>query len=303
MSEPLDAEDSPSTPPPVPEARIRRRHWGLSVIWVVPLIAAIVAGYLVYDRMRQAGPTITIAFKDGGGVKPGQTELRYRGVPIGNVQDIDLSPDQSHVLVRVGLRRSAASIAREGAVFWIVRPQVGPSSVTGLSTVLTGPYIEVIPGEGKARTSFMGVDHPSPTLNRHGARFILATAHLKSVRNGTAIYYRNIEVGNVLDSKLNRDSTAAHVDVFIDQPYTRLVRIGSRFWTVSGVDVHVGLFKGIDISLESLRSLVLGGITFATPEGNAPPAPPGTTFALHEEPQKEWLTWMPKIALPQTAGD
>lgn len=303
MSEPSEIEDSLATPPPVPEARIRHRHWGLSVIWVVPLVAAIVAGYLVYDRMQQVGPTITIAFKEGGGVKAGQTELRYRGVPIGDVQDIDLSPDHSRVLVRLRLRRSAASIAREGAVFWIVRPQLGPSSVTGLSTVLTGPYIEVIPGEGKAQTSFMGVDHPSPTLNRHGSRFVLATGHLKSVRNGTQIYYRGIEVGNVLDSKLNRDATAAHVDVFIDQPYTRLVRIGSRFWTVSGVDVHVGLFKGIDISLESLRSLVLGGITFATPEGNAPLAPPGTTFALHEEPEKEWLTWMPKIALPETAGD
>jgi paraquat-inducible protein B len=289
----------PDAPEPVPEARVRRRRWGFSVVWVVPLVAALVAGYLVYQRVSQVGPEITIAFADGDGIKPGQTELRYRGVPIGEVQAIDLSLDRSRVLVRVRLRRSAASIAREGSVFWIVRPRLGPASITGLTTVLTGPYIQVLPGEGKTRTSFTGVDRPSPTLNRKGAKYVLAAAHLESLRDGSPIYYRGIEVGTVVDSELSRDATRAQVSVFILNPYTRLVRVGSRFWSVSGLDVHVGLFKGIDINLESLRSLFIGGVAFATPEGAAP-APAGTMFVLHDAPEKEWLAWTPKISLPAT---
>jgi paraquat-inducible protein B len=93
------------------------------------------------------------------------------------------------------------------------------------------------------------------------------------------------------------------VDAFIDHPHTRLVTIGSRFWSVSGLDVRVGLFKGLDISLESLRSLAVGGVAFATPEAAGPPAKAGTIFVLHERPEKEWLTWTPKIALPLAPGD
>jgi paraquat-inducible protein B len=307
MSDLPDAVEPPEpeqTPPAdaVPEARVRRRHWGLSVVWVVPLVAAIVAGYLVWDHLREAGPSITIAFTDGDGVKAGRTELRYRGVPIGEVQAIDLSRDQRHVVVTVRLRRSATPVARDGSVFWIVRPQVGPASISGLSTVLTGPYIQVQPGTGKERTKFTGVDHPSPTLDRRGLKIVLATAHLASVRNNSPIYYRGIPVGFVVDAELSRDATAAHVNAFIEQPYARLVRIGSRFWSVSGLDVHVGLFKGLDISLESLRSLAIGGVTFATPDAETPPAKPGTIFVLHEQADKEWLTWTPKIPVPATAA-
>jgi paraquat-inducible protein B len=295
--------DSPEAPEAVPEARIRRRHWGFSVAWVVPIVAAIVAGYLVYDRMRQQGPTISIAFTDGDGIKAGQTEVRYRGVPIGEVREIDLSHDRRHVVITARLRRSAATIAREGSVFWIVRPRVGPASISGLSTVLTGPYIQVLPGTGKPQTSFTGVDHPSPTLDRRGLKVVLATAHLSSIRNGSPIYYRGIEVGTVIDSHLSRDATAAHVDGFIDEPYARLVTVGSRFWSVSGLDVHVGLFKGLDISLESLRSLAIGGVEFATPDPSAPRPNAHTIFVLHDQADKEWLTWTPKISLPPTAAE
>ncbi len=278
MSDPPEAAEA------VPDALIRRRRWGLSVAWLVPLVAAIVAGYLVYDRVRQAGPTITIAFADGDGVKVGQTEIRYRGVPIGEVREIDLSPDHSRVVVSARLRRSAAVIARDGSVFWIVRPQVGPASITGLSTVLSGPYIQVLPGTGKMQTSFTGVDHPSPTLNRRGLTIILATARLISVRNGSPIYYRGIEVGTFIDTHLSRDATSARVNVLIDQPYTSLVRIGS-------------------LSLESLRSLAVGGVAFATPDTSSQPAKAGTIFVLHEETDKEWLAWTPKIPIPRVPGD
>ena len=293
-SDPLEAP--PETPP---EANIRRRRWHVSVIWVVPVVAAIVAGYLLYGRLQELGPEITIKFKDGDGVKGGQTEVRYRGVPIGEVSAVDLSDGAEYVVVRARLRRSAGPIARDGSVFWIVRPEVGPTSISGLRTVFTGPYIQVLPGTGRPKTEFVGLDRPPPALERGGLKVILATAHLSSVRTGSPVYYRGIQVGAVTDTELSRDATAAHIHVFVGQRYARLIRVGSRFWSASGFDVNISLLKGVEVSLESLRSLVVGGIAFATPEDpRGPPAKDGTIFVLHDKPEKEWLSWLPKIPIP-----
>src|SRR6059036_4179030 len=122
----------------LPKAKVKRSRWRFPVVWVVPAIAAIVAGYLVYGRLQQLGPKITIKFKDGSGLKAGQTPIKYRGVQIGEVTAVELSEDQQHVLVKVRLRHSAASIAQEGAAFWVVRPEVGLSNVAALGTVITG---------------------------------------------------------------------------------------------------------------------------------------------------------------------
>jgi len=283
----------------LPTARVRRRKWRLGVVWVVPLVAAIVAAYLVQGRLEEFGPTIAITFKDGGGVKAGQTEVRYRGVPIGQVSDIDLTDDHEYVLVKARLRRSAVSVAREGSVFWIVKPEVGFGAVRGLTTVLTGPYIQVSPGRGPPTTEFRGLERAPPTLGRSGLKIILAATQVGSIRPGTPVHYRGVEVGSVVAVDLSRDATAAHVETFIEQRYARLVRSGSRFWNVSGLDVHASLFKGLQVSLESLRSLVTGGIAFATPEDpNAVPVKDGTIFPLHDQPEKEWLAWRPKIPIP-----
>ena len=301
MTEPHETPEIP--PEALPEATVRRRHWGFSVIWIVPVVAALVAGYLVYQRMQERGPTITITFEDGTGVKAGQTEIRYRGVPIGEVEAIDVSPDAKHVVIQARLRRSAARIAVEGTDFWIVRPEVGPARITGLTTVLTGPYIQLLPGEGKPKTHFAGLEKPPPAPERNGLKIILAAGQLGSLRQGSPVYYRGLEVGSVTDFALSKDATAAHVEVFILHRYGRLVRIGSRFWSTSGLDINFSLRKGIEISMESLRSLAVGGVAFATPDAAAQPVRNGTIFVLHDKPEADWLTWTPKISLPASATD
>jgi paraquat-inducible protein B len=296
-------ERAPQPPEtPLPRATVRRRRWGFSLVWVVPLVAAMVAGSLVYQRMQEVGPTIRIKFRDASGVKPDQTEIRYRGVPVGQVSIAELSPDQGHVVVTARLRRSAAALARDGSLFWIVRPEVGFGTVRGLSTVLTGSYIQALPGKGKEQKDFVGIESASPTMGQAGHNITLAASQLGSVRQGSPVFYRGVEVGSVIATDLSRDATAAQVRVFIPQRYARLVRIGSRFWIVGGVDVDFGLFRGLQVNVDSLRSLVTGGIAFATPEdADAPPAKESTIFLLHDKPQKDWLDWRPKIAIP--AGD
>jgi paraquat-inducible protein B len=299
-------ERAPEPPAPeaaLPRATVRRRRWGFSLVWVVPLVAALVAGSLVYQRMQEVGPTIRIKFRDASGVKPDQTEIRYRGVPVGHVTVAELSSDQAHVVVTAQLRQSAAALARDGSLFWIVRPEVGFGTVRGLSTVLTGSYIQALPGKGeKVRKDFVGLESASPTLGQVGLNVTLAANQLGSVRQGSPVFYRGVEVGSVTATDLSRDATSAQIRVFMPQRYARLVRLGSRFWLVSGVDVDFGLFRGLQINVESLRSLVTGGIAFATPEdADAPLAKESTLFLLHDKPQKEWLDWRPKIPVP--AGD
>jgi paraquat-inducible protein B len=275
----------------LPEARVRRNRL-FRIAWIVPLIAAAVAGWLIYERMRVYGPEITIQFDRGEGLRIGQTPVKYRGVPIGEVTDVSLSPDHKHVMVKARLRRTAASVANEGAIFWIVRPQVGLGNVTGLNTVLSGPEIEVRPGNGELRRTFVGRE--SPPLDDNGLRLVLRAERPKSLRANSPVYYRGIEVGSVQKVELSSNSASADVTVLIQQRYAALVREGSAFWDSSGINVKGGVFKGLEVELESLRALAAGGVEFASPP-NSPRAKAGTVFFLHGEAKKEWLAWQPKL--------
>jgi paraquat-inducible protein B len=219
-------------------------------------------------------------------------------VPIGEVRAVELSEDQQYVQVYARLRQSASSVAKEGSKFWIVRPEVGLENISGLTTIITGPYIQVLPGAGRPETEFVGLERPPPAPEA-GLRIIVAAVNLGSIRPGAPVYYRGIEVGTVAATDLSSDATLAHLNVLIRQRYARLVRVGSRFWAVGGVDVNASLFRGVEINISSLRALLTGGIAFATPEDpKSPPVKDGTTFILHDKPQKEWLEWSPKIPIP-----
>lgn len=294
-----ESQRNPEAAEELPRAKVKRRRWSFPFVWVVPVAAAIVAGYLVYDRAQEYGPQITIKFKDGSGLKIGQTPVKYRGVPIGEVTAVELSKDQEHVRVKVRLQRSAAPVAREGSAFWIVRPEVGIGNITGLGTVITGPEIRVLPGAGEPRAEFVGLESAPVALERKGLKIVLRTRHLGSLKLNSPVYYRGVEVGAVQDLQLGADATTVDIHVFIRQRYANLVRSGSKFWNASGVAASAGLFRGVEIKIESLRSLVAGGIAFATPnDPQAKPAQDGTMFPLHDAARKEWLGWAPRIAVP-----
>lgn len=282
----------------VPQAVIRKATWSLSIIWIIPMIAAVVAAYLVYSRFQQLGPTIVITFQDGSGLKAGQTPVNYRGVQIGQVTDVKLSDDNRSVVVKARLQNSAASVAREGSLFWTVRPEVGIGNITGLGTVITGPEIDVLPGSGKEQLQFAGLERAPLAVEEKGLRIILQTDQLGSLRTGSPVYYRGVEVGTIREAQLSPSSEAVQIHVVIRQRYAKLVQIGSRFWNSSGVDVNFSLLRGLEVNMDSLKSLAFGGIAFATPDGpNDQQARDGSLFALHDKPQKEWLAWAPKIQL------
>ena len=285
--------------PPAPAVVRPRRN--ISVVWVVPVIAAAVAGYLVYQRAQQGGPSITIRFKDGSGLRPGQSAIKYRGVTVGEVRGLELSGDLQTVEVKARLDKSARALAKEGTVFWIVRPQVGVGNITGLGTIISGPYIEALPGNGSTKSTFEGSDASPAALEEKGLKIVLIAAHRGSLRTGSPIYYRGIEVGAVQELHLSDDARRVEVNVFIRQAYAPLIQADTKFWNVSGVNVDIGLFKGAQVNIESLKSLVSGGLSFATPDSSKSNEPviDGAIFPLYDEPKKEWLEWAPAIPLSQ----
>ncbi len=282
----------------LPKAKVKKPRWNFSIVWVVPVIAAILAGYLLYDRVQQFGPKITIRFRDGTGLKIGQTPINSRGVQIGEVAAVELTPDHQFVLVNAHLQRSAATIAKQGAVFWIVRPEVGIGNISGLNTVISGPEIDVLPGTGAPQSEFVGLENAPVGLEEKGLKINIISNRLGSLRPGSPVYYRGVEVGTIQQCDLGSNADTVTMQVLIKQRYAKLVRSGSKFWNVSGLDVRLGLLHGLEVDMESLRSLASGGIAFATPDDTKnPPAKDGSAFPLYNKPEKEWLEWTPKIPL------
>jgi paraquat-inducible protein B len=268
------------------------------IVWLVPLIALVVAAKIVIERVQEYGPEITILFSDGGGLRVGQTPIKYRGVRIGEVVGVELAPDLKQVQVKARLTHSSSSIASEGAVFWIVRPQLSGAEIIGLGTVLTGPEIQALPGSGAPRKLFTGLENPPVALELAGLEVVVRAPRPRSLRPNTPVYYRGVEVGVVRKIDLSPDSGAAEVRLLVWQRYAGLVRSGSQFWNLSGASLKGGLFKGVTLEVESLRALFAGGIEFASPPQSAP-AKPGKVYALHDAPRAEWLAWAPRIAIPR----
>jgi paraquat-inducible protein B len=286
----------------LPRARVRRRRL-FRLVWVVPVIALGVAAWLVAQHMRSMGPEVSIRFADAGGIRVGQTPIQYRGVQIGEVTGVELAEDQKEAVVRARLHRTARGIATEGAMFWIVRPQIGLNQVTGLNTVLSGPEIQARPGEGeKAQREFKGLDNAPPAVDVQGLRLILRAERPKGVRVGTPVHYRGVEVGAVERVDLSPTANSADIHILVRSRFAPLVRAGSSFWNASGVSASGGILKGIEFELESLRTLYTGALEFATPSEKAPRAKAGTVFFLYDKPKDEWLNWTPKIPLEPDKG-
>jgi paraquat-inducible protein B len=285
-----------------PKPVVKKMRWPIVLIWIVPIFAALMAGYYFFDLYQNRWLQISLTFSDANGLKAGQSKVMHLGVVIGQVADIQLSPDQKHVVVQVDLQRSAESFAKSGAMYWIVRPEISTQSISGLGTVLSGPFIDSNPGTGEMQKEFTGLDKAPPSPEE-GLRIVLKAPRLEHLQPDTPVYFRGIEVGAIEDVQLSNDATSVDVHAFIRHRYSPLVKSNSEFWVVSAVDFKGGLFTGIQMKVESLRSLLSGGIAFATPEKKmGEQAQNGSEFVLNDEPKKDWLTWAPAISIQPDDG-
>ena len=283
------------TPPPLPRVTIVRSQMG-RWLWLIPLAALLLcAWYLVHDVLA-AGPAITIYFQNVEGLSAQNSLLQYRGEKIGEVTSLKLTPDQQLVAVQARLDAVAAGLARQGSVFWIVRPELKPGSVSGLGTLVSGNYIDVQPGDGPRTNDFSGAERepiaPIPALE-----ILLRSPKLGSLQPRSPVFYREIQVGEVVSCRLSDDAREVVVHVRVEDEYAPLVRLNSQFWNAGGIQIHLGLFSGANISAESAQTLLSGGISFVTPPDLQAVATNGAEFRLHEKPDDAWAAWSPAIPL------
>jgi paraquat-inducible protein B len=253
----------------VPTAIVRTRaeqRRRISLIWAIPLITAFVAAWLAWDTLTKRGPEIAIRFDSAAGLQAGQSHIRMRDVDLGVVAKVALTPDNDHVVVTARMTREAWPLLTDKAQFWVVKPRFFAGSLTGLETLFSGAYIQLEPaGEGgQPVTDFIGLEVP-PVLHSSvpGLTFRLTAPRIGSLNPGSPIFFRDLEVGEVLGWDVGQMAKDVTIHAFVRAPYDRYVHDRSVFWNASGASVELG-GNGLQLHLESLRALVLGGIAFET---------------------------------------
>jgi paraquat-inducible protein B len=267
--------------PPQP-AVTKRRNWLPSLIWLIPIVAAVVGVTLVVRLLAERGPTITISFRTAEGIVPGKTRIKYKEVEIGNVRSLRLADDRSRVIATVELLREARSFTAADTRFWVVRPRAEVTGVSGLGTLLSGAYIGADAGESvETSREFQGLEVP-PIVTRDdsGRQFVLRANDLGSLDIGSPVYYRRIRVGQLAAYTLEEDGKAVTLRIFINSPYEKFVGANTRFWHASGFDMQIDA-SGFRLRTQSLATVILGGIAFQAPEDNlGPPASENMAFGL-----------------------
>jgi paraquat-inducible protein B len=268
----------------IPQAMVQTRRQ-ISIVWLVPLVAILIGGWLAYKGLSEKGPVVTISFESAEGLETGKTKVKYKDVEIGLVDTIRFSADLSRVLVTAELVKETEPYLTENTRFWVVRPRVTASGVSGLGTLFSGAYIGMDPGkEGEPARDFKGLEIPPIiTTDIPGREFLLKATTLGSLDIGAPVYYRQIQVGQVISYELDVDGQTLIIKIFINAPHHELVYKNTRFWNASGFDLKLDA-SGLKLNTESLVTIMLGGIAFETPTSleTGGPAEEGDIFRLYE---------------------
>jgi len=239
----------------------------ISPLWIVPVVALVAGIWMVVQSYLSQGPTITIEFKTAEGLEEGKTKVKMLNVDVGVVEEVRLKKDVSGVTATVQLDKEIAPLLREGTQFWVVRARIGAGGVQGLGTILSGAYLELAPGEGRAgRREFVGLDSPPLTpVGTPGKRLVL-TSERAAIRVGDPIVYQGFHVGRVESMKFDAPRQIAEYGIFIDAPYDSLIHSSTRFWDTSGISLDASA-DGVALRIGALDTVLLGGVAFETPPG------------------------------------
>ena len=259
----------------------------LSVIWAIPVVTIVIGAWLAWSTLSQRGPLITITFETAEGLQAGQSHVKHKDVDMGVVQKIGLTPDLKRVEVTVRMNREAEPLLTDKAEFWVVRPRFFAGAISGLQTLLSGSYIDLLPSAegGVAKRDFVGLENP-PVLQSDvpGRTFLLQAKRIGSLNLGSPILFRDLEVGEILGWDVGEMARDITVHVFVRAPFDQYVHDNSRFWNASGASVQLGA-NGVQFKVESLRAVVLGGVAFETPDDPKSTAESQAdhAFALYED--------------------
>lgn len=281
---PLSGEPSPPSMGPAQrdEVVIVEKE-GFSKIWIVPIVALIVGLWLGYQQYLHRPVIVHVQFDSGDGIVVGKTEVKYEGIKVGIVRDMLMDADGG-VKAELEMDYRTQRHLVEGTTFWLVKPEVSFSGVTGLDTLVSGNYVAMKAGKGASKRDFVALDGmPPPDETTPGLHLMLTAQDLGSLHVGSPVLYRKITVGMVSQYALQPDGRSVQFKIFISPEYAHLVKKHSRFWNSSGVTIAGGL-SGIEVKMDSLATLVAGGISFDSPKrDNAESAVTGDLFVLHDD--------------------
>ncbi|MGA3123421.1 MAG: MlaD family protein [Polyangiaceae bacterium] len=277
------ANDDPQGGPEPQTAKVKP-HGRFSPIWLIPMVAAGLVVYLGYSSFENRGPTVTLILATAEGLTVDETRVKHKAVTVGTVDDIALTPDMKRAVVKVRMVGGMKSALTEHARFWVIRPRISAGSLTGIETLVSGPYIEVDPGVpgGKKQLEFTALaEPPGRESDEPGHVYLLRAPRLGSLAAGSPIYYRDVEVGDVLGYELGQGLGPVTLRIFVREPFDRFVHPQTRFWNASGLSLTMGA-EGMHLEVESIQTLLSGGIAFETPRANEqdPPAPESANFEL-----------------------
>ena len=243
----------------------------LSLIWAIPVVTIIVGAWLAWSTISQRGPLITVTFETAEGLQETQSHVKHKDVDMGVVQKVELSKDLKRVKVTLRMNREAEPLLTDKAQFWVVRPRFFAGAISGLQTLFSGSYIDLLPASegGEPRRDFVGLENP-PVLQSDipGRTFLLRAKRIGSLNLGSPIMFRDLEVGEILGWDVGEMARNITIHAFVREPFDKYVHDNSRFWNASGATVQLGP-NGLQLQIESLRAVVLGGVAFETPDDPA----------------------------------
>ncbi|WP_110691719.1 intermembrane transport protein PqiB [Salinicola halophyticus] len=264
----------------------------LSPIWIVPLLAALIGAWMVWDNFSSRGPLISLNMDNAEGIEAGKTLIKTRNVQVGHVEAVRLSDDLSHTVVTARMSNDASRMLNADTRFWVVKPRIGREGISGLNTVLSGAYIQLAPGKSdEAQDSFDVLEQPPVAPpDAPGLRINLVSQVGNSLSAGDPITYQGYTVGRVESTDFDPEKREMRHRIFIQSPYDSLVTDTTRFWSSSGIDVQLDS-EGVNVNLDSFETLISGGVTFGVPEdvnrGNAAKQDATYTLYNNEESARE----------------
>jgi paraquat-inducible protein B len=283
MANPPDRPEPPDLPEAVATPRSR---WRMQIVWLVPIIAVLIGGWLAVKAVLEQGPTVTISFATGEGLEAGKTKIKFKNVDVGVIKSVTLSSDHRSVIATAELVKDASNMLVDDTRFWVVRPRISGGTVSGISTLLSGSFIGMDLGAStKSRRDYVGLESPPVFASGvPGREFVLKSEDMGSLDIGSPVFFRRLQVGQITSYSLDADGKGVTLRVFINAPYDKYVQSDTRFWHASGVDVSLGT-DGVKVNTQSVVAILIGGLAFQTPDETTsqPEAAVRTEFMLFHD--------------------
>jgi len=251
-------------------ANVKQKSKGFSPVWVIPIVAALVGGWMVFQNLLEENAKIEVTFKSAAGIEAGKTLVKVRDIVVGKVTDVKFTSDLGVVKVSMEFEGISPTHITDKTRFWVIKPRIGAGGLSGMDTLLSGAYIDADPGEGGTpATEFVGLEEPGVyQLGNPGTKYRLEASTLGSLSRGSPIKYRDVAVGQVTRYRLSEDSVSVDIQIFVRAPYDKLVKKDTRFWNISGLDIEAGA-EGFKLEIASIATLISGGIAFSTVDSSS----------------------------------